>query len=67
MNLAGEAGLPYAAIALSTDYDCWRAGEENVSVEAVLAVLKQNVEAATKLLINVISKIASSVRNPSGN
>ena len=30
--LAGELGLPYAAIALPTDYDCWRDGAESVSV-----------------------------------
>ena len=29
--LAKEAGLCYAAIALATDYDCWRDGEEAVS------------------------------------
>ena len=29
--LAKEAGLLYAAIALATDYDCWREDEEAVS------------------------------------
>jgi len=60
VNLAGEAGLPYAAIALSTDYDCWKEHEESVSVDSVLAVLKANVESATKLLTAVIPKIANS-------
>jgi 5'-methylthioadenosine phosphorylase len=42
-KLAREAELPFATLALSTDYDCWHATEEDVSVEAVIAVLKKNV------------------------
>lgn len=40
--LANEAEIPYAAIAMSTDYDCWKADEEAVSMEAVFAVFKAN-------------------------
>lgn len=32
VTLAHEAGLPYVAIALPTDYDCWHADEEDVRV-----------------------------------
>jgi 5'-methylthioadenosine phosphorylase len=42
-KLAREAELPYATLALSTDYDCWHTGEEAVHVEAVIAVLQRNV------------------------
>jgi 5'-methylthioadenosine phosphorylase len=42
-KLAREAELPYATLALSTDYDCWHDTEADVSVEAVIAVLKRNV------------------------
>src|SRR3954469_14133803 len=42
-KLAREAELPFATLALSTDYDCWHATEEDVSVEAVIATLKRNV------------------------
>ncbi|MCA9656941.1 MAG: S-methyl-5'-thioadenosine phosphorylase [Myxococcales bacterium] len=45
-KLAREAELGYAILALATDYDCWRVGEEEVSVDAVLAVLKKNVALA---------------------
>jgi len=55
--LANEAGLPYAAIALSTDYDCWKTDEEAVSWEAVFEVFKNNVENVTKLLIRVIENL----------
>lgn len=53
--LANEAGIPYAAVAMSTDYDCWKEDEESVSWEAVLAVFTENAEKVTKLLIETIS------------
>lgn len=48
--LANEMKIPYAAIAMSTDYDCWREGEEAVSQEAVFSVFKQNAQKVTNLL-----------------
>lgn len=48
-KLAREAELAYAMLALSTDYDCWH--EEEVSVEAVMAVMKGNIEIARKTLV----------------
>jgi 5'-methylthioadenosine phosphorylase len=45
-KLAREACLCYATLALSTDYDCWHTSEEPVTVEMVVAVMKQNVAAA---------------------
>jgi 5'-methylthioadenosine phosphorylase len=47
-KLAREAELPYALLALATDYDCWHESEEDVTVEAVLAVMRKNVAAARK-------------------
>ena len=55
--LANEAGIPYAAIAMSTDYDCWKEGEEPVTWEAVLEIFNQNVEKVTQLLTKTIPKI----------
>ena len=55
--LANEAGIPYAAVAMSTDYDCWRTGEEAVTWEAVLKVFTENAARVTNLLKNVVSKI----------
>jgi 5'-methylthioadenosine phosphorylase len=45
-KLAREAELPYALLALATDYDCWHESEEDVSIEAVLKVLGDNVARA---------------------
>src|SRR5579859_4151550 len=49
-KLAREAELPYALLALATDYDCWHEAEEDVSVEAVLAVLQKNVARARRVV-----------------
>ncbi len=49
-KLAREAELPYAILAMSTDYDCWHATEEAVTVDAVVAVIRKNVEYARKVL-----------------
>ena len=55
--LANEAGIPYAAVAMSTDYDCWREGEESVTWQAVLKVFQENAAKVTTLLRRVIPKI----------
>src|SRR5580704_3178790 len=47
-KLAREAELPYALLALATDYDCWHQAEEAVTVEAVLKVLGENVAKARR-------------------
>ncbi len=55
--LANEAGIPYAAIAMSTDYDCWKEDEEPVSWDEILEVFNRNADRVKKLLVKVISKI----------
>jgi 5'-methylthioadenosine phosphorylase len=55
--LANEAQIPYAAIAMSTDYDCWKMDEEPVSWEEILAVFNQNADNVKKILLNAIPKI----------
>ena len=55
--LAKEIGIPYAAIAMSTDYDCWKEDEEPVTWEGVMEIFNANVEKVTKLLITAIPQI----------
>jgi len=57
--LANEAHIPYAAIALSTDYDCWKTDIEPVSWESVLKVFNQNVNNVTRLLVEIIQKFGN--------
>lgn len=52
--LANEAGLSYAAIALSTDYDSWKHDEEPVTWEDVFRVFQENVKNVTRLIEKVI-------------
>jgi 5'-methylthioadenosine phosphorylase len=54
-SLAMEAGIPYAAVALSTDYDCWKLDEEPVTWEDVLKVFNENVKHVTGLLVHVLT------------
>lgn len=56
--LARELGICYAKIAMATDYDCWREGEEPVSWEIITRIMKENSENAKKLLLEVIPKIS---------
>lgn len=56
-TLANEAAIPYAAVAMSTDYDCWKTDEEPVSWDAIVEVFKQNAEKVTNLLIRAIPEV----------
>jgi 5'-methylthioadenosine phosphorylase len=55
--LANEIGIPYAAVAMSTDYDCWKEDEKPVTWDAILEIFKANVGKVTKLLFEVIPKV----------
>jgi 5'-methylthioadenosine phosphorylase len=57
-KLAREAELCYATLALVTDYDCWHETEEAVTVDAILAVLSQNVALAKRMLRLVVPSTA---------
>lgn len=55
--LANEIGLPYASIAMSTDYDSWKDDEVPVSWEEVISVFNRNVNNVLRLLKEVIPAI----------
>jgi 5'-methylthioadenosine phosphorylase len=54
--LAREAGICYAVVVMSTDYDCWKEGE-TVDIQMVLKTFKQNAENVLKLFLKTIPKI----------
>ncbi len=56
--LANEAGIPYCAVAMSTDYDCWKTDEEPVSWNEILQVFQANAQKVTTLLTQAIPLIA---------
>lgn len=47
-RLAREAELPYALLAMVTDYDCWREDGDAVDVAQVVAQMQDNAELARK-------------------
>jgi len=56
-RLAREAEICYGTVALATDYDCWHEGHDDVSVEAVLAIIQQNVATAKDIIENAANMI----------
>ncbi len=55
--LANEFSIPYAAIAMSTDYDCWKTDEEPVTWEEVIKVFQKNVKNVIRLITETIPVI----------
>ena len=54
---AREAEIAYATMAMVTDYDCWKADEEHVTVEMIIDNLHKNAEQAKAILAAVIPNI----------
>lgn len=63
-KLAREAELPYATVAMVTDYDCWHEEVAAVSVTDVLKVLHGNAECASALVGGIAKRLASAPRTP---
>jgi 5'-methylthioadenosine phosphorylase len=58
-KLAREAEICYGVIALATDYDCWHDSHEDVSVDAILTIIKNNVAMAKAVIRNTVGHIGS--------
>jgi 5'-methylthioadenosine phosphorylase len=58
-RLAREAEICYGTVALATDYDCWHDGHDDVTVEAVLAIIKQNVAMARNIIKQAVSALSA--------
>ena len=43
---------------MSTDYDCWRNNEDEVTMEMIYSVMEKNVNNVKKLIENVIPLIS---------
>ena len=56
-KLAREAEICYATMAMVTDYDCWREGHDDVTVDQVVAVLHQNAENAAKVVRAAVAEM----------
>ena len=56
--LAKEAGIPYAVIAMSTDYDCWKEDETMPVWQDILAIFNNNVGNVKKILLETIHQLS---------
>jgi 5'-methylthioadenosine phosphorylase len=63
-KLAREAELPYATVAIATDYDCWHQTNEDVSVDAVLAVLSRSIDTTKRLLTELAPALPDPEKSP---
>ncbi len=61
-KLAREAEICYATLALVTDYDCWHAGHDAVTVEAVIEYLNKNVRNAQLIMRETVKRLKGSQR-----
>jgi 5'-methylthioadenosine phosphorylase len=61
-NLAREAEICYATVAMVTDYDCWHPDHDHVTVEAVVKVLFGNADRARALVRYVAPRLAATPR-----
>ena len=63
-KLAREAELPYASVAMVTDYDCWHEAFAHVDVAQILRVLAANADKARALIGHLAAALPAS-RPPS--
>jgi 5'-methylthioadenosine phosphorylase len=56
-KLAREAELPYAIVAMVTDYDCWHPDHDHVTVDAVVKIMHDNAVHARRLIMNIAGKL----------
>ncbi|WP_417490746.1 S-methyl-5'-thioadenosine phosphorylase [Maricaulis sp.] len=63
-RLAREAELPYASIAMVTDYDCWREHTHSVDAALVLEVMRSNTVKVRQLLDRLVLAMSEQARMP---
>ena len=63
-KLAREAELPYATVAMVTDYDCWREEAQAVSVSDVLKVVHAKAGQAAELIRRIAKHLSVMPRTP---
>jgi len=59
-KLAREAEICFCLIAMVTDYDCWRESEEDVTLEMVVRLMKENSAAIKSMIPDFVSSLVPS-------
>ena len=60
-KLAREAEICYSTVAMVTDYDCWHADHDAVTVDQIIAVLVKNADNACKVVAEVVAAMPEDV------
>ena len=63
-KLAREAELCYASVAMVTDFDCWHAAHDAVTVDAIIQVLLGNAQTARALVAGLAEDIGGDPNGP---
>ena len=66
-KLAREAEICYGVIALATDYDCWHETHDDVSVEAIVAIIRKNVAMAREIIHHLVGGLGDQRRCSCGS
>lgn len=56
-KLCREAELCYLPMAMATDYDCWRASEQEVSVDMIIQTLTANTALAKEIIRRFVTQL----------
>ena len=68
-KLAREAEIRYASVAMVTDYDCWHADHDDVSVDQVIKTLLSNADNARRMIVEVVKSFEEHIdpKDPATN
>lgn len=56
-KLAREAELCYGAVAMVTDWDCWKTDQEEVNVEQIMKTMAENAKSAREVVRLVVPRL----------
>ena len=56
-KLSREAEIPYCSVAMVTDFDCWHPDHDNVDVDKIIGVMRENVQGAQGLIRRVAPRM----------
>lgn len=66
-KLAREAEICYGSLSLSTDYDCWHVSHDDVTIEAILEIIRNNVSMAKNIIRHVTANVSKDLPCPCHN
>ena len=66
-KLARESEMCYSSLSMVTDYDCWKTGEESVTVEMIIQRLQKNAENSKKILKTLLANLPAQAKCDCGS